>query len=205
MSSIVLPRPVAPVSGTLAATLSARRTTRHFEPEPVTLAAVSELLWSGQGITGDRGQRAAPSAGALYPLTLFALIRKVSGTDPGLYRYHPLDHRLEAVTGHLPGPLGEAALEDQPWLDLAPLVIIIAGDFARAGDHFAHQPPEGERGARYTYIETGAVAQNIHLQATSLGLGQVLVAGFDDAAMGDRLQLPDGLKPTALLCLGRPA
>jgi hypothetical protein len=35
-------------------------------------------------------------------------------------------------------------------------------------------------------------------------LGEVLVAGFDDAAMGERLQLPDGLAPTALLCLGKP-
>ena len=71
--------------------------------------------------------------------------------------------------------------------------------------HFGQQPPEGQRGTRYSYIETGAAAQNVHLQATALGLGMVLVAGFDDHAVSRALSLPAHLSPTALLCLGHPA
>ena len=77
---------------------------------------------------------------------------------------------------------------------------------AKLGDavrHFQRQPPQGERGARYVYMETGALAQNVHLQSTALGVGCVLVAGFDDSRVKEALRLPADLEPTALLCIGQ--
>jgi len=204
MTSIALPSPAIPEPGTLTDIMAARRTKRQYEAGPVTAEALAGLLWAGQGVTAADGKRAAPSAGAICPLTLFVLARNVAGLATGLYRYRPVDQGLDEVAAALPsGMLSDAALENQPWLDLAPLVIVVAGDFDMAREHFGHQPPSGERGDRYIYMETGAVAQNIHLYATSLGLGQVLVAGFDDAAMSEKLQLPEGLNPVALLCLGQ--
>jgi len=80
--------------------------------------------------------------------------------------------------------------------------VVVMADMASMTAHFADQPPPSERGARYAWIETGALTQNIHLQATGLGLGVVLVGGFDDARV--QATLPEcALQPTALLCVGR--
>ncbi|NYS61244.1 nitroreductase family protein [Halomonas salicampi] len=45
--------------------------------------------------------------------------------------------------------------------------------------------------------------QNVHLQSTALGVGCVLVAGFDDSRVKEALKLPTDLEPTALLCIGQ--
>jgi nitroreductase len=69
-------------------------------------------------------------------------------------------------------------------------------------DHFHEQPPCGKRGDRYVLLESGAIAQNVHLLATALELGAVLVGGFDDNMVTRALDLPRNIKPTALICIG---
>jgi nitroreductase len=53
-------------------------------------------------------------------------------------------------------------------------------------------------------MEAGHAAQNVYLQARSLGLGTVMVGAFDDAAMAQILSLTPGETPVALLPVGRP-
>ncbi|MFB9869171.1 nitroreductase family protein [Vreelandella sulfidaeris] len=65
--------------------------------------------------------------------------------------------------------------------------------------------PYGARGARYVYLEAGAAAQNLQLQAVAQGLGSVWVGGFDDEATGHILGLKVPLTPIILLCVGHPA
>lgn len=60
-------------------------------------------------------------------------------------------------------------------------------------------------GRRYVHIEVGHVAQNICLQATSLGLGAVVVGAFDDRDAKRAAGLPPREEPLALLPVGRPA
>jgi len=92
---------------------------------------------------------------------------------------------------------------DQPWLKEAALVIGVTAKLGDAVRHFESQPPQGARGARYVYMETGVLAQNVYLQSTVLGVGCVLVAGFDDSRVKEALSLPSDLEPTALLCIGQ--
>ena len=54
-------------------------------------------------------------------------------------------------------------------------------------------------------MEAGHAAQNIYLQATALGLGAVLVAGFHDEAVTALSTTPDGYAPLCLLAVGHPA
>ena len=77
-------------------------------------------------------------------------------------------------------------------------------DLAAAARAFAEQPPYGMRGVRYAYIEVGAAAQTVQLQAVAEGLGSVLVGGFRDEATAQALSLPAPVTPVALMCLGWP-
>lgn len=83
-------------------------------------------------------------------------------------------------------------------------MIAVACDTGAAREAFKAQPPEGVRGERYAHIEAGAVAQNMHLEATALKLGAVLVAGFDDRAAAAALELAATLDPVILFCVGWP-
>ena len=48
----------------------------------------------------------------------------------------------------------------------------------------------GARAPRYIAFEAGAAAQNLALQAVALGLGAVVIGGFDEAAVARELRLP---------------
>lgn len=200
-----LPAPYAQGETSLVECLERRRRIREYSNASLPVSAVSRLLWSAQGMSGPEGKRTAPSAGGRYPLRLHVLVRRVEGVAPGVYDYDPAGHALRRL-GELPAASDVEAvgIGDQPWLGEAALVMGVAADLADAVQHFASQPPEGERGRRYVFLEAGAVAQNVHLQATDLALGCVLVGGFDDERAREMLGLPPGLEPTALLCIGHP-
>ena len=53
------------------------------------------------------------------------------------------------------------------------------------------------------HIEVGGAAQNIYLQAASLGLGTVFIGAFDDDRVSSVLDLPDDEVPLGLMPLGR--
>jgi SagB-type dehydrogenase family enzyme len=193
---VELPR--APgVRGELQAALRNRRSRRAYSPEPLTLEDLSELLWSAQGITSALGQRTAPSAGALYPLELHLLAGHVNDLPAGFYDYDRARHvLLERHSGDRRSDLAGAA-HDQDCVRTASAVLVIAGVFERTTEKY------GERGVRYVHMEVGHVAQNIYLQAGSIGLGTVLVGAFDDHEVKRVLQLRREEEPLGLMPLGR--
>jgi len=70
---IDLPPPVAKGGSGLWDILRTRRSIRAYTRDPLSLEDLSQILWATQGITasiGDHRLRAAPSAGALYPICL---------------------------------------------------------------------------------------------------------------------------------------
>lgn len=190
----------------LAEAIRARRSVRGYDGRAIDRDRLLRLLQAGQGITSSDGKRAAPSAHALYPLTLFLAAGLVDGLVTGLHRYDPAENALSRLsTGDLRAGLAAAALEDQPWIGQAPAAIVIGADMARAVAVFAEQPPDGLRGLRYVYLEVGALMQNICLQATELGLGTAFVGGFDDARTAAVLNLPGPFEPVGMICVGWPA
>ncbi|MCD4840659.1 MAG: hypothetical protein K8R08_01410 [Methanosarcinales archaeon] len=56
--------------------------TGNYNDEALTLTEVSKLIWAAQGITHPGGYRTALSAGALYPLELYAVVGNVN-RSPG--------------------------------------------------------------------------------------------------------------------------
>ena len=196
--SKIIQLPEADKSGGLPlnSTLSNRRSYRDFLPDALTLADLSQLLWSTQGITHPRGFRTTPSAGALYPLEIYLLAANIEGLEPGIYYYDPRRHTLRlTLKGDKRSQLASAAYR-QDCIKNAPAVIAINAVFARTHKKY-HQ-----RGTRYVHIEAGNAAQNIYLQATSLKLGTVYVGAFYDSAVQKVLTLPKNVEPLGLMPVG---
>jgi SagB-type dehydrogenase family enzyme len=189
---VELPSPELTGTRSLEQALHDRRSVREYATTPLTLDEIGQLLWAGQGITDDDGHRTAPSAGARYPLELYAI------TAAELMHYLPAGHRVEqrADTTTL-GALPDAAF-DQEFVGNAPLVVVIAADPARTEQEY------GAMAGDLVQREVGHVAQNILLQATALGLAAVPVGGFDPATVGELLALPPGQAVQYLIPIGRP-
>lgn len=182
----------------LDAALQHRRSVREYAPDFLTLSEVSQLLWAAQGITDSQGLRAAPSAGALYPLETYLVAHDVKGLAPGLYRYRPTGHELH-LAGELSGreQLAAAALGQDCVRD-APAVVLITAVYERTTRKY------GKRGIRYVHMEAGHAAQNLCLEAVALGLGAVTVGAFEDLRLKALLGLPKDEEPLYLLPVGRP-
>jgi SagB-type dehydrogenase family enzyme len=205
MSTVILPRPNYDGAMSLEQALAARRTTRSFTAEPISLDQLAQLLWAAQGITGPDGRRNAPSAGAMFLLELCVLTRAGERLPAGAYRYLAATHSLERVSDRDPrAAVREAGIGEQPSLEQAAVVIIMAANAKEALDHFKDQQPLGERGFRYVNMEVGHAAQNIYLQATALSLGAVFVGGFDDESIARLQILSANHEPFGLMAIGHP-
>ncbi len=157
--------------------LARRRSIRAYGGRPLSLQALSQLLFAAQGATGryrDRLLRTAPSAGALYPFEVYPVVHRVDGLPSGVYHYDVRHHRLTQVkAGDFRRALMAAGLE-QELLAEANVVFVLTAVVDRVLFKY------GQRGWRYIYMEAGHISQNLYLQATSLGLGSVAVGAFFD-------------------------
>ena len=193
-SQRTLPKPRTDGPLSVEAAISRRRSVRRYGPESLTLEEIGQLLWSAQGITGEReNRRAAPSAGARHPLVFY-----VCRSD-GIWRYHPVGHVL---TLHLEQDvredLGEAAWR-QHFIAEAPCIFAVSAIFERSTERYQ------ERGrVRYVPMDVGHATENLTLQAVALGLGSVSVGAFDDDAVKRVLALPDREEPMYLIPVGHP-
>ena len=196
LEHIALPSPSVSGETSLEQLLQQRRSVRDFKAVPLSLAHVGQLLWAAQGISNPRGLRTAPSAGALYPLELYLVAGSVNGLTPGLYHYEPEHHRLAMTAGgDWRQALANAAL-GQSWMANATAVIAFTGILERTSRKY------GARAERYVHIEVGHAAENLFLQAESLGLGTVPVGAFDDDRVAEVLQLPATITPYLLMPVG---
>jgi SagB-type dehydrogenase family enzyme len=194
-----LPEPARDGNISVEQALIQRRSVREFTEKPVELKKLSQLLWASQGVTDSRGLRTAPSAGALYPLELYVLIRDVADLTPGTYKYSPDGHRLKLLNeGDAIEVLLSAAL-NQSWIAESAAIIVIAGVYDRTKVKY------GDRASRYVHIEAGCAAENMYLQAVAEGLGTTLVGAFDDDKIASVIGLEAYEYPLALMPVGYPA
>jgi len=172
-----LPDPQYAEDVSLERAIRGRRTIRSYGGKALSLRQVSQLLWSAQGITEPGGlKRAAPSAGALYPMDIYAVVGAgcVEGLDTGIYHYKPEDHTISPLRqGDIRRDVADACLW-QTWMAQAPLNLVITSEYGRITGKY------GQRGIRYAMIEAGHIGQNIFLQAQALGLAAGIVGAFDD-------------------------
>jgi SagB-type dehydrogenase family enzyme len=79
----------------------------------------------------------------------------------------------------------------QEFLGAANVCFVLSAIFQRARWKYR------KRAYRYVLLEAGHIAQNLYLEATSLGLGACAVGAFMDGSLNDLLGL-DGVEEAAL-------
>lgn len=195
---VKLPAPRTDGDTSVEQAIQRRRSVRAYRDAPLSLAEISQLLWSAQGITEPRdSRRTAPSAGATYPLEVYVVSGNVAGLPKGVYKYRPVDHEIARVRdGDVRKELAAAAL-GQSWVEQGAAALVFSAVYERTTRRY------GERGIRYVHMEVGHAGQNVHLQAVSLGLGTVVVGAFDDDRVRRIVGMPDGEHPLYIMPVGK--
>jgi SagB-type dehydrogenase family enzyme len=194
---IELPEPVYESSMSIEEALLTRRSLRAYTEEGLSLTEASQLLWAAQGKTHPSGYRTAPSAGALYPLEVYLVVGRLEGLSAGVYQYLPAEHALvQTLEGDIRASLANASL-GQSAVEDAPVSLVLTAVFERTTQKY------GQRGERYVYMETGSAAQNVYLQAESLGLGTVFIGAFQDERVRDLIGIPENEVPLCIMPVGR--
>jgi SagB-type dehydrogenase family enzyme len=183
------PRLDGPVSVERA--LAQRRSIRTYKDEPLSLAEVSQILWAAQGITDEKsGKRTAPSARAMYLLDVYLLAGNVTDLPQGMYLYQPQGHQLSRVwEGDAKAKLFKAA--GQAPIEKAPAALVITGQADRATN------------SNWMYLEAGHAAENVYLQGVSLGIGTVVMGGFEPDEVKEALSLPQNQTVIYIMPLGK--
>jgi SagB-type dehydrogenase family enzyme len=203
---VALPAPALDGKVSVEKCLAERRSIRKYANAPLTIAEVSQLLWSAYGVTQPMpgvpgvsgGLKTAPSAGGLYPLELHLVAGNVTGLEPGVWSYRPASHDLVLVDrGDKRQALYDAS-GSQTWVKDAPASIVYSAVFSRNTDKY------GTRGReRYVCMDLGHSAENVYLQCGSLGLGTCAIGAFldDDLRLIVKMTKPE--EPLYIMPVGR--
>jgi len=175
MKKIQLTRELAYDGLSVEKAIAKRRSERSFSGKTMSLAELSHILYYSSGITDKRtGLRAAPSAGATYPIEVYPVTNNVEGLTRGIYHYLVASHELELVReGDFRHEMALAALGERMLIE-ANVVLVLSAIFQRTQRQYR------ERAQRYILFEAGHIAQNTCLVATSLGLGACAIGAFYD-------------------------
>lgn len=203
---IQLPEPRFDSDFSIEKVMLKRRSHRNFVKSALSLEDLSQVLWAAYGITkADKsrdifrgGFRTAPSAGATFPLEVYAIVGNVKSIEPGVYRYISDGHKLALeIQEDIRSELANAALNQEMIAD-APASLFLSAIFERTMQRY------GDRGReRYVCMEIGHVAQNVYLQVEALGLGTCAIGAFNDNKVTEVMQLPDKEEPLYIMPIGR--
>jgi len=166
----------------LAKLIAGRTSCRKFAARAMPFEKLARILHFSYGTTGLRHDtglpwpilgRAVPSAGALYPLEIYAGVRNVEGVADGVYHYNAVEQRLERLERCGATDLWRCLYYPE-FVENANLLFMIAAVFKRTMKKY------GPRGYRYILLEAGHCAQNMCLLAAEGGLATLCMGGFHD-------------------------
>lgn len=182
--------------------VAARRSVRRFRDQAIPFDQLAALLWATQGPTGRVGPhrlRAAPSAGALYPVDTWVVVNRVDGVAAGVWRLDPDRWRLHGVrAGDWGVELARAAL-GQAMVAQAACTFCWTAVMDRSTGKY------GQRAYRYVYLDAGHIAAHLSLAAEALGLGSCAIAALFDHEVAELLGVdPEREPPLYLTAVGVP-
>lgn len=190
-------------------TLQALSGRAQVDPQtPLDLQRLTRVLFCAGGLTRKRKVgaeyyhfRAAPSAGALYPIEIYlAGGPDVEGLEPGLYHFSPADLKLRGLRrGDWRAALARACAM-RPSVAQARAIVILSAIFWRSAWKYQ------ARCYRYCFWDAGTMLANLLAAADAEGLEAEVIVNFADAEI-ERLIGVDGERegPLCIVALGRGA
>jgi Nitroreductase family len=190
LQPIKLPKPVFKQCGTFFEALKLRRTCRSISDKKIPLQILSDILWAAQGVNRIQGPfggpgRTAGSASNSQEICLYV------AREEGTYLYEPDSHKMTPVA------VGDSrALAIGPGQRTtsanAPVRFVYVVDIDRFKTAGYQEPGlyDEEIQKSYYFVDTGLIAQNVYLAASSLGL-----ASWFHNCNKARLTKKLGLKP----------
>ncbi|MHC4258949.1 MAG: DJ-1/PfpI family protein [Planctomycetota bacterium] len=191
---IQLPEPKLKGQLSLEEVLAKRQPVQQFTAQQLSYTQISQLAWAGQGVVQEpREFLEAPPEESINPMSLYF------ATQEGVFAYKPRQHNLVQISNRdVRMRLSGAALGQQAIAE-APCDIVIAGAVRQIASR------QRNKARRQMLLEAGHIAQNIQLQAVSLGLGSVPVGDFSVKEVSKAAGLPTNLEPLYIMCVGYPA
>ena len=176
------------------------------------LSALARLLHLSAGLirksatplAGEVQYRAAPSAGALYPVEVYLVCGDIPGLEAGVYHFSPRDFALGQLRkGDYRDALSRISGDDKA-IATAPATLVLTAIFWRSAWKYR------SRGYRYCFWDCGTIVANLLATASASGLPAHVILGFVDDWVNHLLGLHD--EREASLCLipigetnGRPS
>ncbi len=151
---------------------------------PLDLEVLTRILFSADGLTRHRrvdGEdyhfRAAPSAGALYPVELYVAAGEIEGLAPGLYHFSPADLKLRALRpGDFRLNIARAA-NGRTSLAEARAILIVSTIFWRSTWKYR------ARAYRYCFWDVGTMLANLIAAARAERRSVDIVTAFLDTEL----------------------
>ncbi len=169
--------------------LQDRKSNRVYKEENITLAQLSFLLWSTQGVKEIRGNnyatiRPVPSAGARHAFETYLTVFKVEGLKKGIYHYLPMEHAIEfiAEAKELEEAVSDSLCE-QKWAGRSAAVFYYSAVPYRSEWRYCADAH------KVMLLDIGHVVQNLYLSCQAIGCGTCAIAAYDQAKADKLLQL----------------
>jgi SagB-type dehydrogenase family enzyme len=169
-----------------------RKSVRSYTGQKLSLMHIAALLAGSYGVTRTEMLheaqvpwqfRPVPSPGALYASEIYLVLIN-SDLPQGLYHYRPDTNVLEQLkTGDFSAFIAKSC-GTEPYIDSAAKIgalVICTSMIERLYIKY------GERTYKFMMIETGLLAQQLTLAATSLDLGTCMLGGYFDDEVHDFL------------------
>jgi SagB-type dehydrogenase family enzyme len=185
-----------------------RRSRREYSEEPLTLEELSFLLWATQGIRkittcnapkefpdasarSRAALRTVPSGGARHPFETYLLVNRVSGLEPGLYRYLPLENKLCFLysDAELTEKVHEASYEQ--YVKNSAVTFIWTAIPYRTEWRYSIASP------KIIAQDSGHLCQNLYLACEAIGAGTCALGAYDQKKM-DLVLRVDGKEEFAI-------
>lgn len=196
---VALP-PYQNVNASLGVTIRARRSLREFAGRPMSLQALSTILFYANGVTGEMPMvsmetdpqwpeyslgapepaqtRAASSGGGLNPISLYLVTHDVEKLADGIYVYLPVGHRLKQLRALSPELRDEHLALAQSWgVNVEPAKVNVTVYYVYTV--YENSRKYGDMGLPFALIEAGEIAAHIHLICTATNAGSADMGGWE--------------------------
>lgn len=184
LQNIQLLPPNLEAGATLMQAISKRKSSREFDPAPLTQQQLSDILWVAGGYNRPESKGLViPTAMGSRELDVYAML------PDGIYRYDPENHLLTLVN---PGD-HRAKAGKQPFPAHAPLNLFFVVDESRM------KTRESEARKINGAMTTAYASENVYLYCASSDLATVVRGSIDIPVLTKLLKL----KPSQKLYLGQ--